>query len=77
MEQGGPEKCVIAHARWVLPWLWKRRVTDGEFVMVMTCAWLNAACVGTSMSEEHEVYKLVKANVEPAFGVFHVGHSGS
>lgn len=70
--QQRPDECVIAHAEWVLPWIWKRRATDADFAMVLTGSWLNTSCLGPNLGPEHPVYRLVKQHYDAAFEVFHV-----
>jgi hypothetical protein len=62
---------VIVNAEWCIPWLWRRRAADTQFVMVMTSAWLGSACSGP-LSETHPVFRLIVKHADNAFDVFHV-----
>lgn len=56
-----PEGCITMNAKWVLPWMWKRRNTDLEFVMLVTCEWMLALCrAKEELIDEHPVFEVIK-----------------
>lgn len=56
-----PEGCITMNAKWVLPWMWKRRNTDLEFVMLVTCEWMLALCrAKEELIDEHPVFEVMK-----------------
>lgn len=56
-----PEGCITMNAKWVLPWMWQRRNTDLEFVMLVTCEWMLALCgVGEELIDGHPVFEVMK-----------------
>ncbi|KAF8251783.1 hypothetical protein K440DRAFT_637026 [Wilcoxina mikolae CBS 423.85] len=65
-----PEACIIANAEWCIPWLWRKRAADTQFVIVMTSAWLGSACNGP-LSKAHPVFRLIEKHADNAFDVFH------
>lgn len=56
-----PEGCITMNAKWVLPWMWKRRNTDLEFIMLVTCEWMLALCrAKEELMDEHPVFEVMK-----------------
>lgn len=72
-----PESCITMNAKWVLPWMWQRRNTDLEFVMLMTCEWMLMLC-GTEaeLVVGHPVFELMEKH-GVVLWVFIVGLSRS
>lgn len=73
----GPNTCVIVNARWALPWMWRRRNTDLEFVMLITSAWMLDCCgEREELMNDHPVF-VVMAEHSAVLEVFNVRHSSS
>lgn len=72
-----PEGCITMNAKWVLPWMWQRRNTDLEFVMLVTCEWMLMLC-GTEaeLVVGHPVFEVMEKH-GVVFFVFIVGQSRS
>lgn len=72
-----PEGCVIMNAKWVLPWMWQRRNTDLEFVMLVTCEWMLVLCgMEAELAVGHPVFELMEKH-GAVFSVFIVSLSRS
>lgn len=55
-----PEACIIMNAEWVLPWMWRRRNTDLEFVILMTSVWMFALWEEREvLMDEHPMFKVM------------------
>lgn len=68
-----PETCIAANGDWCLPWLWKRRAADSEFVLAVTSAWIMTACSkGRPIKKGDRVYQIFLAHRESGFSVIHV-----